>query len=218
MQYFELEAGEYSVQVMDANGCTNTDLNVVLTEPAPLAVDIIGDFASSDNSISYGDSVILSVNTNAELYDIQWTPSSMVSCDTCAVVMVNPLNTTIFDVNVQAGLCSERESLTILVRKDEPVYVPSAFSPNGDNVNDVLTIFVGDFVKEVKSFQIYDRWGEQVHYRTNFRPTNQAVDDHSWNGTLDGKVCNGGVYVYFIEVEFEDGNVELFKGDISLLK
>ena len=57
-----------------------------------------------------------------------------------------------------------------------------------------------------------------MHSRNNFRPTNQSFDENGWNGTLDGKYCNTGVYVYYIEVEFQDGNTKMYKGDVTILR
>lgn len=165
----------------------------------------------------YGDSVVLFANINYPAADItyDWMPG----CDTCgSIYVLNPTTTTMVNISIDANGCDADDRLLILVRKNEPVFVPTVFSPNGDNVNDVLNIYIGEFVKEIKSFQIYDRWGELMHTRTNFVPTNQTYDDSAWDGTLNGKSCGAGVYVYFIEVEFQDGRIEMYKGDITLTR
>ena len=214
----ELEASTYDVIVMDLNGCTNDDLQIEITEPPLLTLDIEADFPTEINGIYYGDTLILSLDSNAPITDISWSPSNLVSCDTCSIIAVGPTSTTIFNVAIQAGVCSASESLTLFVLKDQPVFVPSAFSPNGDNVNDILAVTAGDFVREVRHFSIYTRWGEVVHFKDNFIPTNLPNDPNGWDGTLNGQLLDNGVYVYILEVEFEDGTVESFQGDFTLLK
>ena len=54
--------------------------------------------------------------------------------------------------------------------------------------------------------------------KNNFVPTNQPLDPNGWDGTLNGNLLDSGVYVYMLEVEFEDGTTEQYKGDITLLK
>ncbi|MDG1297527.1 MAG: gliding motility-associated C-terminal domain-containing protein [Saprospiraceae bacterium] len=214
----ELPASIYDVVVMDLYGCTNEMLQIEIVEPDLLTLDIQADFPTEINAINYGDTLLLELQSNAPITQISWTPSELVSCDTCSIVAVAPTNTTLFNVDIQAGVCSTSESLALFVLKDRPVFVPSAFSPNGDNVNDILAISVGSFVKEIKSFAIYTRWGEQLISKSNFMPTNQPLDPNGWDGTLNGNLCDSGVYVYMLEVEFEDGTTEQYKGDITLLK
>lgn len=214
----DLPASTYELIVMDLNGCTNDDLQIEITEPPLLTLDIEADFTTNLNAINYGDTLILSLDSNAPITDISWSPSDLVSCDTCSIVAVGPTSTTIFNVNIQAGVCSTSESLTLFVLKDQPVFVPSAFTPNGDNVNDILSITAGAFVRKIKHFSIYTRWGEVLHFKEGFVPTNQPNDPNGWDGTLNGSLLGNGVYVYILEVEFQDGTVESFKGDFILYK
>ena len=70
-------------------------------------------------------------------------------------------------------------------------------------------------MKIVHSFLIFNRWGEPVFQVYNF-PTNDPA--YGWNGSENGKVFNSQVFTYFAEVEFIDGEVVLFKGDVILMK
>ena len=76
-------------------------------------------------------------------------------------------------------------------------------------------IYATQDVKTIKNFQIYDRWGESVYGLTDFSPNDPAS---GWNGTFQSKALNPGVYVYFAEIEFIDGYIEMFKGDVTLVK
>ena len=101
------------------------------------------------------------------------------------------------------------------VLKNREVYIPNAFSPNGDGINDWLTVFASDQVKKVNQFLVYNRWGEVVFEAHNFLPNNLSV---GWDGTFKGEPLNPSVLVYWAEVEFVDGLVILFKGDVTIVK
>ena len=60
---------------------------------------------------------------------------------------------------------------------------------------------------------VFDRWGELMHEAYDFEPIS---DEHGWDGYFRGKKMNPAVFVYFAEVEYFDGQVELFKGDVTL--
>ena len=68
-------------------------------------------------------------------------------------------------------------------------------------------------IEAVKEFKVYDRWGEMVHEYYNFLPNDPA---HGWDGNLQGKQLNSGVYVYYAEIEMSDGRIEFYKGDVFL--
>ena len=89
------------------------------------------------------------------------------------------------------------------------IYIPTAFSPNGDNNNDVLTIVVG---QDVQSFtiHIYDRWGNKI-----LESSDKAME---WDVTINDKACNSGVYAYMLEAVMNDGSGQLLSGNITLFR
>jgi gliding motility-associated-like protein len=92
---------------------------------------------------------------------------------------------------------------------EKPVlFIPNAFSPNGDGVNDVFYVYGSGF----KEFYlaIFNRWGQLVF---------EAEDPRSgWNGTLNGKEMEQAVYVYYLKAAFDDLTVRTFKGSLTLLR
>jgi gliding motility-associated-like protein len=112
--------------------------------------------------------------------------------------------------------CTASAPLQLLVRRDRPVGVPTAFSPNGDGNNDVIFIFAQEGVlREINYFRIFDRWGEEVFFEENFQPNDPAF---GWDGMLDGEFMNPAVFVFVAEVVFDDGTTEVIDGDFSLVK
>ena len=111
--------------------------------------------------------------------------------------------------------CIAEDEIVIQVLKNRDVFIPNAFSPNGDGVNDWLTVFGGRQVKEVHQFLVYSRWGEVVFEAYNFLPNDLS---EGWNGRFKGDPMNPGVLVYWAEVEFIDGFRLFLKGDVTLMR
>jgi len=175
--------------------------------------------------IPFGDSAQLLAITNYApqfLNDVQWTPADNIPvCDEtnitdCLSVMVSPTGQTVYTVRVEhVNGCAASDNGELLVSKDKGIYIPSAFSPNNqDGTNDVFRIYANlDQVVEIRSFSVFDRWGETVHEAKNFEPID---DSHGWDGRFRGKSLNPNVFVFMVEVEYFDGSVELIKGDVTL--
>jgi gliding motility-associated-like protein len=111
--------------------------------------------------------------------------------------------------------CSASDDITVVVIKDRPVYIPSAFSPNDDGINDVFTVYGGKSVTEIKSFLVFNRWGESVHEYFGFSPNDPAA---GWDGTHRGEKMQPAVFTWYAEVAFIDGRIELYKGDVTLYR
>jgi hypothetical protein len=102
----------------------------------------------------------------------------------------------------------------VIVDRTRWVYIPNVLNPNSAE-NDLVTVFGGPDVVGIKSFLIYDRWGNNVHEARNFEKGDRTK---GWAGTFRGQPVNPAVFVYFAEVEFLDGEVVLFKGDITVVR
>ena len=210
-----LDPGYYALQVTDGQGCVWTT-EVYLPEPEQLTVTL-GD----DLLVKLGESATLQALYNvpaSQLDTILWTPSELFPCRAmpCDEQEFFPtqqmgVEVTIIDTNG----CEASDILALFVKKERNVYVPNSFSPNGDGANDVFTIYGGKDVVNVKSFLVFDRWGETVYQYYNFEPNNPA---HGWDGTHRGETMNPAVFVWFAVVEFIDGKEELFEGDVTLMK
>ncbi len=212
-----LEAGDYDLTVMDAEGCTGSTKFTVMdvgTVDVDLTANIVGQ-----PMVAYGESISLTALTNlpeSELDSIGWTNGNYLSCTDCLDPVATPLEQTTFVVTLFKGNCSASDSLNVFVDMGEGgVYVPSAFSPNGDNVNDKFMIYAGPTVTRIKSFLVFDRWGEMVYEYSDFDPTDPA---RGWDGLLDGRPMNPAVFVWFAEVEFVDGSVQVLEGDVTLVR
>jgi gliding motility-associated-like protein len=100
------------------------------------------------------------------------------------------------------------------VDKELNIYIPNVFSPDDDGHNDIFMIFADDkSVVKIKSFQIFDRWGDLVFEDYDFLPNDPA---HGWDGSLRGQDMNPAVFVWYAKIELVDGREVLFEGDVTL--
>lgn len=97
---------------------------------------------------------------------------------------------------------------TIVTEIKPNIYVPNAFSPNGDSVNDVFRIYAND-LREVE-YSIYNRWGSRVFYTQHI--------DRGWDGTLNGDNASEGVYVVEGVIYFSNGSSQRFSGEVLLVR
>ena len=96
------------------------------------------------------------------------------------------------------------------------VFIPTAFSPNQDGVNDVFQIFYPNQQPVVvKEYQIFDRWGALVYADGGF---SISGDDHWWDGTRQGKVMGPGVYIYRMVLVNDQGMQNIKQGTVTLLR
>ena len=110
------------------------------------------------------------------------------------------------DVSVtMCDTCSDVDTTKI---KENNLFIPDAFSPNGDGNNDKLFVR-GNNIKEVY-FAVYDRWGEKV-----FETTDKNI---GWDGSYKGNNLNGAVFVYYCFGKYNDGLEFKQKGDVTLVR
>jgi hypothetical protein len=231
-RFSNLGAGTYTVVVQDANGCQDT-VRLGISEPNELTLELQiydqnGILLDGTQPVNLGDSVILkaiSSYTEDLLGSVNWTPANIIPlCDeitinNCLQVSYHPTGQTLFTVRVETKTgCAADDDGQVNVKKVRPVYIPSGFSPSDqDGINDVFTVFGNPrLVTKVKTFMVFDRWGEPVFEAFDFQPCQDGICTIGWDGTYKGKRFNSGVFVYFAEVEFFDGVVEIFKGDVTI--
>jgi gliding motility-associated-like protein len=108
------------------------------------------------------------------------------------------------------------DEVNVEIKNCYSVYVPNAFSPNDDGVNESISVYASSDVTAVKSFLIFNRWGDMVFQAQNFLP--DTADKNGWNGTAGGKPLNPDVYVYVVEFVTKTGVLLTQKGDVTLMR
>jgi len=209
-----LVAGNYEVVVEDATGCL---LLTTITVPD-----------GNDLTLELGDDQYLTEGELADIYpqisidsaslvSINWQTTATLPCPECVLQLDLALNEStqfFLDIEDENG-CTARDLLTIFVKKDRNIYVPNAFSPDGNGDNDIFYIFSDASVEKIRSFLVFNRWGESVFEVYNSQPNDPRW---GWDGSYRGEPVNAAVYVWFAEIEFKNGDVEIIKGDVVIMR
>lgn len=203
-----LEAGIYNVTIRDAEGCIKDSTLIVGEPPLP----ILG-ILPQDSTIDLGSSITLvssfSPYTGDDVNFYLWSPLTGVNCADCSSTLASPYATTDYTLTVNYWKnCSVSETIRVYVGEGEDVFVPNAFSPNGDGNNDVLEVFGAGLAKA--NLKIFNRWGELI-----FDSANQW---RGWDGTYKSQIQQPGVYTYVVEAVYLNGKVREKKGTVTLIK
>lgn len=204
------EPGTYSVTIN--SGCEEAtgSIEVRTTE---VTVEL-----GEDRSVEQGELIEFNpvVQSEAPISAFRWSVSdpNAVSCESCpeGLVRTNKETKVYLEVENKLGCLAQDE---VLVRVTPfRAYIPNAFSPNGDEINDIFYVH-GRTEYRVETFKIFDRWGNML-----FQGGACETDDKTcgWDGRYNGKMMDTGVYVYFVELEAKNNRLITFTGDLTLSK
>lgn len=203
-----LEAGYYTVHVRDAESCS-FDTLVMVDEPTELVLSIL----PQDSTIALGEGLQLDVNLNqypvSDINSYVWSPSTGLNCADCKSPFAAPYAQTTYTVTVNyLGNCIATETVNVFVGNGPDIYIPNAFTPNGDGDNDVFMVY-GAGLRNV-NLKVFNRWGEKV-----FDSNNQWL---GWDGHYRGQMLEPGVYTYMIEVTYLNDKKKQKNGTITLIR
>ena len=213
-RFERLAPGDHTVQITDAAGCV-----VERSFTVEAAKEVIVD-AGPNAEIAFGENYGVRLYLEGRVETVRWTGDSVVCASgnaLCDTVTLFPRASGNYTVTVRdSNGCVAKDNLQLIIRRDRPVMVPTAFSPNGDAINDIVFVQAGErVVREVKAFMIFDRWGELMHESREHVPNDPAF---GWNGVHRDQMMNPQVFVYWAQVEYIDGTLETIKGDITLVR
>ncbi|MCD6011266.1 MAG: gliding motility-associated C-terminal protein [Flavipsychrobacter sp.] len=194
----------YTVIGIDEFGCVGTDTASLIVYPDPPGALLYGITASQ--SIPYGSSIQLDVK-GAWIYN--WTPSGTLTNNNINNPIASPREKTTYTVYGYSKTgCPDSANVTIdVITTSEDV--PTAFTPNGDGINDVFCVTNLAWGRLVE-LSVYNRWGQRVFTTTD--------NTKGWDGTFNGIQQDMGVYHYYITVEREDKTPVHHKGDVTLIR
>lgn len=213
-QFTNLTPGIHEITVEDSEGCVYTEVFIVED-----AKEVVIDPGPSVE-IPFGSSHLVELYLEGAIESVQWQGDSLECLSPgpiCDRVMLYPqYSGTYLATARDSNGCTAQAPIQLIVRRDRPVGVPSGFSPDGDGNNDLVWVQAQEGVlQEVSSFMIFDRWGEQVFATGAHQPNSPGF---GWDGRLNGEMMNPQVFVYFAEIVYADGETDVIKGDITLIR
>ncbi len=193
----------YNVAVTDSNTCVNYDSVLVVVQDIPYIY-------LNDTTIIVGEEII--INHSAEDgVSYNWSPPDGLSCTDCPNPTINTLDPITYTVVMidSLGCYIVEQDIDIEIRNEFTVDVPTAFTPNGDFVNDIVYVR-GWGIKELIEFSIYNRWG-QLMFKSNDM-------NYGWDGKFKGKPQNMDTYVFYVKVKFYNDQIVDKKGTFNLFR
>ncbi len=206
-----LESGLLVIGVEDANGCLS-DEDATVPEPLELTLSL-----GPDTTIHLGDNLLLQPLLNfSGVASFVWSPNQFLDPPGSLMPLASPTQTIRYTLLVTDSMgCTARDEILIIVDKEKRVYIPNIISPNSDGFNDLLTVYGAKEVALVRSMRIYDRWGDLLFENLNFLPNDEQF---GWGGKAKGQDVSPGVYVYVVEMEYVNGETEVFAGDVTVVR
>lgn len=203
---FEHITGNYCKTFTNSAGCDSTHC-VALTVLPPIVPPQVDSMI-----IVSGDTVQLQGPAGYATYE--WSPAEGLSCTNCQSPFASPENTLNYTLTARnsAG-CEVVIVYRVVVFPPcfEQIQVPNAFTPNGDNNNDIFELVQpgrSGFEKAIR-LQVYNRWGQRI-YDSSTNPT--------WDGNLGGKPAPPDVYIFILDVECNGEVRRLPQREVTLFR
>lgn len=202
------EATMFVVSVTSPTGCAWSDSTLV--DVSQMGSNAVSASVDQDLVLPGTTVQLQAIPGNAVSY--AWQPADAVSDPTIANPTAVVHETTTFIVTISDGTCTAKDSVTVkvheLVCDDPDIFVPDAFTPNGDGQNDILLVR-GRHISKIE-FRVFDRWGELV-----FVTEDQT---EGWDGSYKGKPVDPAVYVYWLTATCVDGQEYFGKGNVTVIR
>jgi gliding motility-associated-like protein len=191
--------------------CSNSGEVTVIVQPGFIPGKI--SVFPTDTTLIVGETFDVTVfDTLGRELSYAWSPDTWISCNDCSDPVFQPLETTTYTLVVSdTNLCFNSESfdIRIEVREEYRIGVPEAFTPNGDQINNIIKVD-GWGIKRLIEFRIYNRWGTEVFFTDDI--------NQGWDGYYKNKLQNIDTYSYIIKAEMWDDRETTIKGTFSLLR
>jgi gliding motility-associated-like protein len=181
-------------------------------------VDVYGnfDYDLPEKGIVYkGEEYRIPMQIEDSDIDISWNPAAYVDCEKCPAPLVLTDSSMTFYVSLSEPVlgCTTTDSIALRFPArctGDFAHLPNVFSPNGDGVNDYVTLETSKYKSPIE-FSVFDRWGNRVY--------NADSIDFEWNGTNGTEFLSPGVYVYRLQLTCPiDDSPVVVTGDITIVR
>jgi len=202
-----LQGNNYTGYIIDENGCIDS-MQVIIQSKEGVELNKITTTqeycGNSDGSIAIQAEGKLEVTLNGESFD-SYDLITDLEEGVYNVTLTNESECTIDTIVEITGIDCD----AIIPDKSYSIFIPNAFSPNGDGVNETLSPFFDPSLYQLLQFQVFDRWGNNV-FKCN--------DQCTWDGMNSGEPSPAGVYVFVMHIQDENGDISETSGDLTLVR
>jgi len=207
----DLPPNTYPFVIQDENDCQSITVFDII-EAEEQVVDL-----GEDQILTLGEKILIRPAANFEIFQYDWTADvPIIGCIDCHELDFQPIQSGTYKLTAfDEHDCISQDEVTLLIEKNNQIYLPTAFSPNGDGLNDDYGVYLGNAIKEVLIFQIADERGHLLYEAKNLSPNNYAI---RWDGTFKGKSLQTATYAAFVKVLLIDGTEEQLVQTFNLLR
>lgn len=202
--------GIYYDTIRNTNGCDSL-----------IVLDLtVGENLSKINveeelELEYGESIILEPEVKGgDLVNTEWTEVDQFLSDELVLNYLVQDDKWIFFESTNNLFCVAIDSIFIRSILEIDIYFPNVITPDGDGVNDIFNIGASPTVASSK-LSVYDRWGNLMYSGLK---TSDLNIESGWDGTYNNEKVSIGTYAYIVEVEFINGEIKIYSGDISVIR
>lgn len=212
--FSKLATGTYALYITDQTGCKKmVPAEVKNLQTKAFAIDL-----PADTTVAMGTMLKLRPSSNYPIKSVSWTIPNQTDNYREVELEFQALKSCRVKVTARDAYgCVSEADMALMVNRKRGLYIPNVFTPlrpDSDNTHFYVSANP-EQVKQMPMLRIYDRWGNMVFERPDYKPN--ALES-GWDGNFNGKEALPGVYVYQLNVEFIDGEKETFTGDVTLVR
>lgn len=208
---FPLETTTYTATLTDSVGCFSKSADITVHVKSLPTVD-----AGPDQTFPFNTAFSIHPDYSKNIVSYEWTPSTSLSCTSCAFPNGVTAQSQTYNIKVTSDSgCVAKDSISIFIEcKESYILMPTAFTPNGDGLNDYYYPSARG-IKTIVRFSIYDRFGKVVYEAKDFPPNDKTF---GWDGKLKSEPESTSVFVYYIQALCDLGQTVYKKGSFVLIK
>ena len=200
-----LQAGDYTLVAKDSTGCTLSQSVSIAASTGPS----MGDIQTTASACGEQNGAI-NIAPSAATVNFSLDGQPFQRSSNFSGLKAGTYTLTIKDDNN----CVLTRSIRISLDCTDQIHLPTAFSPNHDALNDVLTVRFAFPSITIATFIVYDRWGAVLYNRANFAISS---GEPLWDGQINGQPAPTGMYGYRLDCQFPDGTQMTYRQSVALL-
>lgn len=215
-----LDTGLYHIEIRNQIGCV-LDTSLVLSFSELVQLTVSPDYVE----LRPGESVQLNAISNQDEVEYSWAPAVFLSNPDIRNPICTPersVSYLVYATNTAGCVRVDTVRVVVKINREQEVYIPDAFTPNEDGVNDVFYVRSSSpAVHSLDYVRIYDKYNELVFDARGETTTDLITPENpefGWDGTFRGQKAEAGSYRYVIAVRFVDQKVTLFSGTLQLIR